>query len=143
MHTQLDVENKMTNIRIIKKYPNRRLYDTNVSKYITLEDLKKLVMEGIEFCVKDVKSKEDLTRSVLLQIIAEQEHDEEPLFSTQALTQLIRCYGQSYQHVISKYLQNSIDIFTKQQSSFQETLKGNTPQNPFNVMNDWPERNPE
>lgn len=126
----------MTNIRIIKKYPNRRLYDTNVSKYITLEDLKKLVMEGIEFCVKDVKSKEDLTRSVLLQIIAEQEHDEEPLFSTQALTQLIRCYGQSYQHVISKYLQNSIDIFTKQQSSFQETLKGNTPQNPFNVMND-------
>lgn len=136
MHTQLDVENKMTNIRIIKKYPNRRLYDTNVSKYITLEDLKKLVMEGIEFCVKDVKSKEDLTRSVLLQIIAEQEHDEEPLFSTQALTQLIRCYGQSYQHVISKYLQNSIDIFTKQQSSFQETLKGNTPQNPFNVMND-------
>jgi polyhydroxyalkanoate synthesis repressor PhaR len=131
----------MTDIRIIKKYPNRRLYDTDRSKYITLEDVKKLVMEGIDFCVKDVKSEEDLTRSILLQIIAEQEHNGEPLFSTQALTQLIRCYGQSYQNVISDYLQNSIDIFTKQQSGFQETLKESSSQNPFNAMSDLTERN--
>ena len=131
----------MTDIRIIKKYPNRRLYDTDRSKYITLEDVKKLAIEGIEFCVKDVKSEEDLTRSILLQIIAEQEHNGEPLFSTQALTQLIRCYGQSYQNVISDYLQNSIDIFTKQQSGFQETLKESSSQNPFNAMSDLTERN--
>ena len=98
-------------------------------------------MEGIEFCVKDVKSEEDLTRNILLQIIAEQEHNREPLFSTQALTQLIRCYGQSYQNVISEYLQNSIDIFTKQQSGFQDTLKESSSQNPFNVMSDLTERN--
>jgi len=131
----------MTDIRIIKKYPNRRLYDTDRSKYITLEDVKKLAIEGIEFCVKDVKSEEDLTRNILLQIIAEQEHNGEPLFSTQALTQLIRCYGQSYQNVISDYLQNSIDIFTKQQSGFQETLKESSSQNPFNAMSDLTERN--
>jgi polyhydroxyalkanoate synthesis repressor PhaR len=131
----------MTDIRIIKKYPNRRLYDTDRSKYITLEDVKKLVMEGIEFCVKDVKTEEDLTRSILLQIIAEQEHNGEPLFSTQALTQLIRCYGQSYQNVISEYLQNSIAIFTKQQNNFQETLKESGSQNPFNAMSDLAERN--
>jgi len=131
----------MTDIRIIKKYPNRRLYDTDRSKYITLEDVKKLAIEGIEFCVKDVKSEEDLTRNILLQIIAEQEHNGEPLFSTQALTQLIRCYGQSYQNVISEYLQNSIDIFTKQQSGFQDTLKESSSQNPFNAMSDLTERN--
>ena len=131
----------MTDIRIIKKYPNRRLYDTERSKYITLGDVKKLVMEGIEFCVKDVKTEEDLTRSILLQIIAEQEHDGEPLFSTQALTQLIRCYGQSYQNVISEYLQNSIDIFTRQQNKFQETLKESSSQNPFSTMSDLTERN--
>jgi polyhydroxyalkanoate synthesis repressor PhaR len=131
----------MTDIRIIKKYPNRRLYDTDRSKYITLEDVKKLAIEGIEFCVKDVKSEEDLTRNILLQIIADQEHNGEPLFSTQALTQLIRCYGQSYQNVISEYLQNSIDIFTKQQSGFQDTLKESSSQNPFNAMSDLTERN--
>jgi polyhydroxyalkanoate synthesis repressor PhaR len=131
----------MTDIRAIKKYPNRRLYDTERSKYITLEDVKKLVMDGIEFCIKDVKTDEDLTRSILLQIISEQEHNGEPLFSSQALTQLIRCYGQSYQNVISDYLQNSIDIFTKQQKDFQETLQGGATKNPFSNMSDLTERN--
>jgi len=131
----------MTDIRAIKKYPNRRLYDTERSKYITLEDVKKLVMDGIEFCIKDVKTDEDLTRSILLQIISEQEHNGEPLFSSQALTQLIRCYGQSYQNVISDYLQNSIDIFTKQQKDFQETAQGGATKNPFSNMSDLTERN--
>jgi len=131
----------MTDIRIIKKYPNRRLYDTERSKYITLEDVKQLVMGSIEFCVKDVKTDEDLTRSILLQIISEQEHNGEPLFSTQTLTQLIRCYGQSYQNMISDYLQNSIDIFTKQQKDFQERLQGNVTTNPITAMSDLTERN--
>lgn len=131
----------MTDMRIIKKYPNRRLYDTEKSKYITLDDVKKLVMEGIEFQVKDVKSDEDLTRSILLQIISEQEHNGEPLFSTQSLTQLIRCYGQTYQNVIADYLQNSIEIFTNQQKEFQETLQETVGSNPFNAMSDLTERN--
>ncbi len=131
----------MTDIRIIKKYPNRRLYDTERSKYITLEDVKKLVMEDVEFCVKDVKTDEDLTRSILLQIISEQEHNGEPLFSTQALTQLIRCYGQTYQNVISEYLQNSIDIFTRQQKDFQEKLQETVSTNPVTAMSDLTERN--
>lgn len=131
----------MSNIRVIKKYPNRRLYDTERSKYITLEDVRKLVMDAVEFCVKDVKSDEDLTRSILLQIISEQEHDGEPLFSTQALSQLIRCYGQTYQNVISDYLQQSIDIFTTQQKEFQEKLQESVTGNPFNAMSDLTERN--
>lgn len=131
----------MTDIRIIKKYPNRRLYDTERSKYITLEDVKKLVIEGVEFSIRDVKTEEDLTRSILLQIISEQEHNGEPLFSTQALTQLIRCYGQTYQTVISDYLQNSIDIFTKQQRDFQEKLQETVKKSPFSTMSDLTERN--
>jgi polyhydroxyalkanoate synthesis repressor PhaR len=131
----------MTDTRIIKKYPNRRLYDTERSKYITLDDVKKLVMEGVDFCVKDVKSEEDLTRSILLQIISEQEHNGEPLFSTQSLTQLIRFYGKAYQNVIADYLQNSIEIFTRQQSDFQEKLKETVSTNPLNTMTDLTERN--
>jgi len=131
----------MTDIRIIKKYPNRRLYDTERSKYITLEDVKRLVMEGIEFCVKDVKTDEDLTRSILLQIISEQEHNGEPLFSTQSLTQLIRFYGKTYQNVIAEYLQNSIEIFTSHQKEFQEKLQDSVTTNPFNAMSDLTERN--
>ena len=89
--------------RVIKKYPNRRLYDTEISKYITLEDVRTLVLQGVDFCVKDVKTDEDLTRSILLQIISEQEHDGDPMFSTRTLTQLIRAYGNAYQAAIASY----------------------------------------
>jgi len=131
----------MSDIRIIKKYPNRRLYDTERSKYITIDDVKKLVMDGIEFCVKDVKTDEDLTRSILLQIISEQEHDGEPLFSTPALTQLIRCYGQSYQNVVADYLQKSIEIFTTQQKDFQEKMQDTVSTTPFGSMTELTEKN--
>jgi polyhydroxyalkanoate synthesis repressor PhaR len=107
-------------MRIIKKYPNRRLYDTEISKYITLDDVKNLVLEGVAFCVKDVKSDEDLTRGILLQIISEQEHNGEPLLSTESLTQLIRFYGNAYQSVFSNFLEKSLEIFTSQQKEFQE-----------------------
>ena len=85
----------MAATRIIKKYPNRRLYDTEISSYITIEDVRQLIPDGEDFEVRDAKSGDDLTRSVLLQIIADQEQDGEPMLSTQLLSQLIRFYGDS------------------------------------------------
>jgi polyhydroxyalkanoate synthesis repressor PhaR len=131
----------MADKRIIKKYPNRRLYDTEISKYITLDDVKKLVLEGVDFCVKDVKTDEDLTRSILLQIIAEQEHDGDPMFSTRTLTQLIRFYGNAYQAAFADYLQNSLDIFTTQQQEFQDRLQKTVTGNPLAAMSELTQRN--
>jgi polyhydroxyalkanoate synthesis repressor PhaR len=127
--------------RIIKKYPNRRLYDTEESKYITLEDIKKLVIENKEFIVKDVKSDEDLTRSILLQIIIEQEDDGEPLFSTQALSHIIRFYGDSVQSVAGDYLQKSINLFVSQQKQIQDQLQSAVSNNPITAMAELTEKN--
>jgi polyhydroxyalkanoate synthesis repressor PhaR len=133
----------MADKRIIKKYPNRRLYDTEISKYITLEEVKKLVLEGVDFCVKDVKTEEDLTRSILLQIISEQEHEGRPMFSTQTLTQLIRFYGNAYQAAVSEYLQRSLEMFTTQQHDFQERLQKTMTANPITTMTEMTQRNLE
>lgn len=133
----------MEDKRIIKKYPNRRLYDTEESKYITLEDIKKLVLENKEFIVKDVKSDEDLTRTILLQIITEQEDDGEPLFTTQALSHIIRFYGDSVQSVAGDYLQQSINLFVTQQKQLQEQLQTAVSTNPLNAMKDLTEQNLE
>ncbi|MGH8121034.1 MAG: polyhydroxyalkanoate synthesis repressor PhaR [Gammaproteobacteria bacterium] len=115
----------MSEIRIIKKYPNRRLYDTEDSKYITLDDVRRLVLAGVDFCVKDVKTDEDLTRNILLQIISEQEHVGEPFFSTDLLTQIIRSYGDSLQTFAGNYLQKSMQLFVEQQKQFQEAMSSN------------------
>jgi polyhydroxyalkanoate synthesis repressor PhaR len=131
----------MADKRIIKKYPNRRLYDTEISKYITLEDVRTLVLQGVDFCVKDVKTDEDLTRSILLQIISEQEHDGDPMFSTRTLTQLIRAYGNAYQAAFADYLQKSLDIFTTQQQEFQDRLQKTVTGNPLTAMNEMTQRN--
>jgi len=133
----------MTDKRIIKKYPNRRLYDTEVSKYITIEDVRRLVVDGIDFCVKDVKTDEDLTRAILLQIIAEQEHDGVPLFSTRTLTQLIRFYGNAYQTAFAEYLQQSMEIFSTQQQEFQRRLQKTATANPLTAMTELTQRNLE
>jgi polyhydroxyalkanoate synthesis repressor PhaR len=130
-------------MRIIKKYPNRRLYDTEISKYITLDDVKKLVLDGVDFSVKDVKTEEDLTRSILLQIISEQEHDGEPLFSTESLTQLIRFYGNTYQSAFSNYLEKSLDIFASQQREFQERLNETVKSTPLEAMQKMTKKNME
>lgn len=127
----------MSEIRIIKKYPNRRLYDTEDSKYITLEDVKKLVLSGVEFQVKDVKSDEDLTRNILLQIIAEQEHNGEPFFSTELLTQIIRSYGDSVQTLAGDYIQKSMQLFVDQQKQIQDAMSSN----PMTTMTELTERN--
>jgi len=104
--------------RIIKKYPNRRLYDTQQSRYITLTNVKELVMEGVEFQVLDTNTSEDLTRTVLLQIIMEEESHGKPIFSEDALSQLIRFYGGTVQGVFGQYLDESLSAFTKQQHMF-------------------------
>ncbi len=127
--------------RVIKKYPNRRLYDTEESKYITLEDIKKLVINNKEFIVKDVKSEEDLTRSILLQIIIEQEDDGEPLFNTQALSHIIRFYGDSVQSVAGDYLQKSISLFVSQQKQLQDQLQSAVTSNPLTAMTELTEKN--
>ena len=128
----------MKELRIIKKYPNRRLYDTKDSKYITLEDVKKLVLAGIEFCVKDVKSDEDLTRNILLQIIAEQEqHDGEPFFSTELLTQIIQSYGDSVQSIAGEFIEKSMQLFVEQQKQMQQAMTSN----PITAMSELAEKN--
>lgn len=131
----------MEDKRIIKKYPNRRLYDTEESKYITLEDIRKLVLKNKDFIVKDVKSEEDLTRSILLQIIIEQEDDGEPLFNTQALSHIIRFYGDSVQSVAGDYLQKSIDLFVSQQKQMQEQVQSAVSSNPITAMTELTEQN--
>ena len=133
----------MSDKRIIKKYPNRRLYDTEISRYITLDDVKALVLQGIDFCVKDVKTEEDLTRSILLQIISEQEHDGDPMFSTKTLTQLIRFYGNAYQTAFSDYLQKSLELLGTQQQEFQQNLQKTMSSSPLATMSDLTQRNLE
>ncbi|MET0282179.1 MAG: polyhydroxyalkanoate synthesis repressor PhaR [Steroidobacteraceae bacterium] len=101
----------MSESRIIKKYPNRRLYDTVESRYITLADVRRLVMERVDFTVIDKKSQQDITRSILLQVIAEQEHGAQPIMSREFLSQVIRSYGTSEQSGISGALEQSVRQF--------------------------------
>lgn len=110
-------------IRLIKKYPNRRLYDTASSAYITIGDVKNLVLSHEPFRIVDAKTGEDLTRSVLLQIILEEEACGQPLFSSEMLAQIIRFYGQASQNLMGRYLENSIAAFVEMQNKFQEQLR--------------------
>jgi polyhydroxyalkanoate synthesis repressor PhaR len=111
----------MPNARIIKKYPNRRLYDTQLSRYITLADVRDLVMEGIQFRVLDTTNEADLTRAILLQIMLEEETGGEPLFTAGMLAQIIRFYGGTLQGVFTRYLEHSLDAFAEQQKHMVET----------------------
>jgi polyhydroxyalkanoate synthesis repressor PhaR len=106
--------------RLIKKYPNRRLYDTKTSVYITLADVKKLVVEGEEFQVVDAKTGEDLTRSILLQIILEEEAAGAPMFSSDVLAQFIRSYGNAMQGMLGAYLERNMQLFAEMQKSLRE-----------------------
>jgi len=106
--------------RLIKKYPNRRLYDTRTSVYITLADVKKLVVEGEEFQVLDAKSGEDLTRAILLQIILEEEAAGAPMFSSDVLAQFIRSYGNAMQGMLGAYLERNMQLFGEIQKSLRE-----------------------
>ena len=107
-------------VRAIKKYPNRRLYDTQTSSYITLTDVKEMVMGCEQFIILDAKTGEDLTRSILLQIILEEESAGMPMFSTQALAQIIRLYGNTMQGLMGNYLEKNIQSFIDLQASLTE-----------------------
>jgi polyhydroxyalkanoate synthesis repressor PhaR len=112
-----------TEPRVIKKYPNRRLYDTVESRYITLADIRRLVMDKVDFLVVDKKSQEDITRSILLQVIAEQEHAGEPLMSQDFLSQVIRSYGGAMQNVVGSYLEQSLKMLSTQQQQIREQMR--------------------
>jgi polyhydroxyalkanoate synthesis repressor PhaR len=112
-----------TEIRTIKKYPNRRLYDTANSGYITLADVKQMVLESIAFQVVDAKTGEDITRSILLQIILDEESGGLPMFSSEMLAQMIRFYGTAQQTIIGQYIEQNVQAFLAIQKKLQEQAK--------------------
>jgi polyhydroxyalkanoate synthesis repressor PhaR len=109
--------------RLIKKYPNRRLYDTRTSTYITLVDVKELVLKHEEFRVIDAKTGDDLTRSILLQIILEEEAGGAPMFTSDLLAQMIRFYGNAMQGMMGQYLENNVSAFSDMQKKLQDQAK--------------------
>ena len=131
----------MSESRIIKKYPNRRLYDTAISSYITLHDVRRLVTEGVSFQVVDVRSKEDITRSILLQIITEQEESGEPIFTSDALTKIIRAYGKNIENVMGDFLERSLEVFTEQQQAMTKQMQSLIGGDPVSMMTDITKRN--
>jgi polyhydroxyalkanoate synthesis repressor PhaR len=128
----------------IKKYANRRLYNTGTSTYVTLEDLAAMVKEGEDFLVYDAKTGEDITRSVLAQIIFEQENKAgQNLLPTTFLRQLIRFYGDSMQMVVPRYLEQSIDTLTREQEKFRKQIADTFSGTPFAPLEEHVRRNME
>jgi polyhydroxyalkanoate synthesis repressor PhaR len=113
----------MSEPRVIKKYPNRRLYDTIESRYITLADIRRLVVERIDFVVVDKKNNADITRSILLQVIAEQEHLADPVLSQEFMVSVIRTYGTAMQSQVSPLLESSLKQLSNQQQAARERVK--------------------
>ncbi|WP_144733600.1 polyhydroxyalkanoate synthesis repressor PhaR [Extensimonas perlucida] len=114
--------------RVIKKYPNRRLYDTGTSTYITLDEVRQLVMAHEDFVVRDAKTGEDLTRSILLQIILEEEAGGAPILTEAVLANIIRFYGHAMQGFMGAYLEKNIQAFTELQAKLTEQAKNLTPE---------------
>jgi len=114
--------------RVIKKYPNRRLYDTDTSTYITLAEVKQLVLDNQSFIVRDAKTNEDLTRSILLQIILEEEAGGAPMFSEAALANIIRFYGHAMQGFMGNYLEKNVQAITDMQAQMAAQSKTLTPE---------------
>ena len=121
--------------RVIKKYPNRRLYDTDTSTYITLAEVKQLVMDSEAFVVRDAKTNEDLTRSILLQIILEEEAGGAPMFSEAVLANIIRFYGHAMQGFMGAYLEKNVQAFTDMQAKMAEQSRTLTPEMWAQFMN--------
>ena len=131
----------MSEPRVIKKYPNRRLYDTVQSKYITLSDIRSLVLERIDFVVIDKKSQEDITRSILLQVIADQEHAGEPLMSQDFLSQVIRSYGGAMQNVVGSYLEQSLKLLSTEQQQIRERLRNSMGSDAYDAISALTQKN--
>jgi len=113
----------MSEPRVIKKYPNRRLYDTVESRYITLAEIQRLVIEKIDFVVVDKKSNAEITRSILLQVISDQEHQPDPILSQEFLIQIIRSYGSNLQPIVSGYLEQNMKSLLNQQAQIRDRVK--------------------
>ncbi|MGH8829654.1 MAG: polyhydroxyalkanoate synthesis repressor PhaR [Polaromonas sp.] len=126
---------KAAALRVIKKYPNRRLYDTETSTYITLTDVRQLVMGSAQFVVRDAKTNEDLTRSILLQIILEEETGGAPMFTEAVLANIIRFYGNAMQGFMGAYLEKNVQSFMDLQVKMAEKSKGLTPEMWAQFMN--------
>jgi len=135
------VSDEEQSIRIIKKYPNRRLYDTESSCYITLTEVRELVINEIPFKVVEQKTNEDVTRSILLQIILDQESETNPLFSNDNLQRFIRYYGSAPQQGFSEFIGQSLQFFHDQQREFGKAVGGLTEQNPMSVLADMTRKN--
>ena len=127
--------------RVIKKYPNRRLYDTVKSQYVTLQQIRDLVLEEVPFIAIDQKSEEDITRSILLQIILEQESETNPLFSNDNLERFIRYYDAGAHSGFSEYIGKSMSFFQQQQREFGKAMAGVTSQNPMSFWTDMTQKN--
>ena len=121
----------------LKKYPNRRLYDTSDSKYVTIDDVRKLIIKGESIEVHDARSDEDITRTVLLQILSEQEAEgHEPVLTNRAIEQIIRFYGDRMGGVVSRYIEQSILTFLDHQDQFRQRMRQLNELNPLNMMRD-------
>jgi polyhydroxyalkanoate synthesis repressor PhaR len=131
----------MSEPRVIKKYPNRRLYDTAISSYITLEDVKQLVLDRASFHVIDARTNTDITRGILLQIISEQEEQGTPIFTTDVLAHIIRFYGDTLQGMMGNYLEKSLQAFVDQQHLFREQMRTFIGKNPLAMMTELVEHN--
>jgi polyhydroxyalkanoate synthesis repressor PhaR len=131
----------MSNPRVIKKYPNRRLYDTEESRYITLADVKELVMKQVDFEVIDKKSGEDITRTILLQVISDQEQQGDPMMSEDFLSQIIRAYGSVVPDFVTKYLEQSMTLFMQQQKYFKDQLQSVVGTDPLSAMAELTQQN--
>jgi polyhydroxyalkanoate synthesis repressor PhaR len=135
----------MTKERLIKKYANRRLYDASISKHVTLEDIRDLIVRGEKIKVVEDKTGEDITRLILLQVIAEQEQFGKPILSTQLLESIIRYYGGPMQDFMAGYLEQSVAAFMRQQETVQQQISQmltNAPP-PMNAMADLTRQNME
>lgn len=132
-------EGQASNQRIIKKYPNRRLYDTKTSSYITLAEVKQLVMESEPLLIRDAKTNEDLTRAILLQIILEEEAGGAPMFSEAMLANIIRFYGHAMQGFMGAYIEKNVQMFTDFQSKLAGSSQGLSPDAWKQFMNMQPQ----
>lgn len=130
-------------MRTIKKYPNRRLYDTEASRYITLADVRDMVLKGVEFEVVNANSTEDITRSILLQIIMEQETDGKHLFTSEMLSRFIRFYQEDTRDVFSNYLEKTTSFFFEQQIVLQKRFIESIASNPFDSLTELTSKNME
>lgn len=128
-------------MRTIKKYPNRRLYDTRESRYITLADIKQLVIDKEEFTVIDKKTGADITRPILMQVISEQEQHGEPVMSRDFLSQIIRSYHNAMPGVVSQYLDQSLRLFVNQQAQVRSQIKKFVGVDPVEIVTNAAQRN--